>query len=42
MSEKIVKNPTARHNYEIIETIEARNCLNRNWNKINKKSEKSI
>jgi len=22
------KNPVARHNYEIIDTLEARNCLN--------------
>lgn len=42
MSEKIAKNPVARHNYEIAETLEARNCLNRNWNKVYKKPEKLI
>ena len=34
MSEKIVKNPTARHNYEIIEKIECGIVLTRNRNKI--------
>ncbi len=31
MGEAISKNPTARHNYEIIDTLEARNCTY--WNR---------
>ena len=35
MSATVAKNPSARHNYEILDTIEARNCLKWNRNKIN-------
>ena len=30
MHNNTIKNPVARHNYEIIDTLEARNCPN--WN----------
>ena len=40
MNKIIAKNPVARHNYNIEDTLEAGIVLSRNRNKIYKKSEK--
>ena len=42
MSSSSFKNSVARHNYEIIDTIEARYCFNWYRNKIYKKSVKLV